>query len=104
MNEGEKRKYYNERIMRVEQGSFTPLVMSATSGMRMLNILCSPLRDDKCFNYITIATWIRRERTFSLIWSNGLCTRGSREIFGSNRLEKSIDDDAHTNELTSRIP
>ena len=33
INEKEKKKLYNERILQVEHGSFTPLVMSATGGM-----------------------------------------------------------------------
>ena len=32
-NEKEKKRLYNERIMQVEYGTFTPLVMSATRGM-----------------------------------------------------------------------
>ena len=54
-------------------------------------------------NYSTIATWIRGKITFSLIKSIGLCTRGRRLSFSSTRLKKSIDEDAHTSELTSRI-
>ena len=33
VNEREKKKLYNERILQIERGSFTPLVMSATGGM-----------------------------------------------------------------------
>ena len=33
LNEKEKKRLYNERIMQVEYGTFTPLVMSATGGM-----------------------------------------------------------------------
>ena len=33
INEKEKKKTYNERILQVEHGSFTPLVMSTTGGM-----------------------------------------------------------------------
>ena len=32
-NEKEKKKACNERVLEVEQGSFTPIVMSATGGM-----------------------------------------------------------------------
>ena len=32
-NEKEKKCLYNERIMQVERGTFTPLVMSATGGI-----------------------------------------------------------------------
>ena len=54
-------------------------------------------------NYSTMATWISRKITFSLIKSIGLCTRGSKSTFSSTRLEKSIEEDAHTSEFTSRI-
>ena len=33
VNEIEKKKLYKERILQIEHGSFTPLVMSTTSGM-----------------------------------------------------------------------
>ena len=33
LNEKEKKRIYNERIMQVEHGTFTPLMMSATGGM-----------------------------------------------------------------------
>ena len=33
VNEKEKKRQYNERILQVEHGTFTPLVMSTTSGM-----------------------------------------------------------------------
>ena len=33
IKEKEKKKYYNEHIMQIEHGSFTPLAMSATGGM-----------------------------------------------------------------------
>ena len=33
LNEKEKKRLYNERIMQVEYGTFTPLVMSATRGL-----------------------------------------------------------------------
>ena len=33
INEKEKKKYYHERIMQIEHGSFTPVAMSATGGM-----------------------------------------------------------------------
>ena len=36
VNEKEKKKQYNERILQVEHGAFTPLVMSATGDMGLL--------------------------------------------------------------------
>ena len=104
--EKEKKKYYKERIMQIEKGSFTPLVMSTTGGMsrecrKFYVRLSEMIIEKRDGNYSTIATWIRRKIT--LIKSIGLCTRRYRSTFSSNRLEKSIDEDAHTSELTSRI-
>ena len=99
--EKEKKKYYNERIIQIEQGSFIPLVMLATDGMstecRKFFVRLSEMVSEKHgVNYSTIATWIRRKITFSLIKSIGLCTRRSRSTFCGTQLEKSIDEDAHT--------
>ena len=33
LNEKEKKRLYNEQIIEIERGSFTPLVMLATSGV-----------------------------------------------------------------------
>ena len=33
INEKEKKRYYNERLMQIEDGSLTPLVLSVTEGM-----------------------------------------------------------------------
>ena len=33
INEKEKKRFYNERIMQTKQGTFTPLMMSVTRGM-----------------------------------------------------------------------
>ena len=108
INEKEKKKYYNERIMQIEHGSFTPLVMSATGGMsrecrKFYVCLSEMISEKRDVNYSTIVTWIRRKMTFSLIKSIDLCTRGSRSTFSSTRHEKLIDEDARTSELTSRI-
>ena len=66
INEKEKKKTYNERILQVEHGSFTPLVMSATGGMsreckkfysRLVEMICKK-RKTNC--NVTI-TWIQRK-------------------------------------------
>ena len=66
---------------------------------RLSEMMC-----EKCdASYSIIARSVRRKITSSLIKSIGLCTRGSRSTFSGNLLEKSIDKDAHTSELTSRV-
>ena len=49
INEKEKKKTYNERILQVEHRSFTPLVMSTTRGMsRECQKFYSPLTEMIC--------------------------------------------------------
>ena len=62
LNEKEKKRLSNERIMQVEQGTFTPLVMPATGGMgresskfySRLSELISKKRES---SYNIVATW-----------------------------------------------
>ena len=107
VNENEKKKKYNDRVLQVEHGSFTPLVMSAAGGMsreckhfyrRLSEIIAEKRKQD----YSVITTWIRRKVSFSLIKSIGMCIRVSRSLFCPN-LEASISCDAKTSELTSRM-
>ena len=90
MNENEKKKKYNDSVLQVEHGSFTPLVMSAAGGMsreckhfyrRLSEIIAEKRKQDYSL--------IRRKISFSLIESIGMCIRGSRSLFCPN-LEASI--------------
>ena len=88
INEKEKKKYYNERIMQTEHGSFTLLVMSATGGMsrecRKFYVRLSEMISEKRdVSYRTIATWIKRNITFLLMKSIVLCTRWRISTFRS---------------------
>ena len=61
-NEKEKKHLYNERIMQVEHGTFTRLVMSATGGMgRESSKVYSPLSEliseKRKSSYNIVATW-----------------------------------------------
>ena len=99
INEKEKKKYYNERIMQIEDGGFTPHVMLTTGGMgrkwqKFYVGLSEMINEKRDVTYSTIATCIRRKITFSLIKSIGLSTSGNRSTFNSARLEKLIDEDA----------
>ena len=107
VNENEKKKKNFDRVLQVENGSFTPLVMSAAGGMsRECKYFCSRLSEmipeKRKQDYSAITTWIRRKISFSLIKSMGMCIRGSRSLFCPN-LEASILCDSKTSELTSRI-
>ena len=108
INKKEKKKTYNERILQVEHGSFTPLVMSATGGMareckkfylRLTEMICKK-RKTNC--NVTI-TWIRRKIVFSLIKSVGICLRGNRSVFQNDSLEMSLSGDAYTSQFQSNM-
>ena len=80
VNGKDKEKYYNELIMQIEHGSFTPLVTTATGGMSReywkFYARISEMISEKCdVNYRAIATWITRKITFSLKKSIGFHTR-----------------------------
>ena len=74
------------RIMQVEHGTFTPLVMSATGGMgressKFYSRLSKLISEKRESSYSIVATWIRRKIIFALIKSIGMCLRGSRLVF-----------------------
>ena len=109
VNEKEKKKSYAERILQVEHGSFTPLVMSATGGMgresrKFYARLAESLSQKRNQIYSLTASWLRRKICFALMKSVCICIRGSRSVFSSSRLEDSLDADVVVSEITSRVP
>ena len=81
-NENEKKPHYNTRKMKVDQGSFTPLVFTVAGGMK---------DEDRAF-YLRLATllslkngiekfkvisWIRSKVNFAILRSMLLCLRSS---------------------------
>ena len=108
LNEKEKKRLCNERIMQVEHGTFTPPVMSGTGGIgRELSTFYSRLSEliseKRESSYSIVATWIRRKIIFALIKSIGMCLRGSRSVFHREKLEQSIKDDELLSELSSKV-
>lgn len=84
-NEDEKKRQYNERVLDVDNGSFTPLVFSTNGGMgrecklfyKRLSEMIAEKRDipvSQAVNYI------RTKISFSLLRSMLLCLRGSRSL------------------------
>ena len=106
VNEREKKKLYNEGILKIEHGSFTPLVMSATGGMgweckKFYARLTEMIRYKSGNSYRVIASWVRRKITSLLIKSIGMCLRGSRSVFYNDALKKLLNRDAYTSEFIS---
>ncbi len=86
-HEGEKRRAYEHRVREVEQGSFTPLVLSTSGGMgraatvvyKRLATLISTKREQP---YSNVMGWLRCHLSFSLLRSTVMCLRGSRSRQG----------------------
>lgn len=82
-NERDKIRTYRERIQRVEQGTFTPLVFSTSGGMsnetktfykRIAELMAEKRGETK--GYFT--AWMRVRLSFALLRSAILCIRGAR--------------------------
>ena len=91
ISEQEKKREYSSRILNVEQGTFTPLVFSATGGMgreclmffKKLSQLISIKRKEE----LSVVTYgVRCKISFALLQSCLLCIRGSRK--SNNEHEK----------------
>ena len=84
-HESEKRRAYNQRIMEIEQGSFTPLVFTAQGGQsyecgRFYNRLSTMLSEKRGEIKSQTTTYIRCKINFSLLRSSLLCLRGTRTM------------------------
>ena len=85
INEKEKKRQYNQRIINVDQGSFTPLVFSVNGGMgREASMFVKKLSKrvaNKRKEEISVVThMIRSKLSFALLKSCLLCIRGSRRL------------------------
>ena len=79
------KRMIDDRVMQVEHGSFTPLVMSAAGGMarecsKFYSRLSEMIDEKRKERYSLIVAWVRRKICFSLITSIGMCLCGSRSI------------------------
>ena len=106
LNEREKKRSYNDRVLQIEHGSFTPLVMACTGGMgrecrKFYDRLAHMISDKRGTDYNITVTWIRRKIVFSLIKSICVCVRGSRGLWNDKELINSIKNDIATSETRS---
>ena len=82
-HEMEKKRHYEQRVLKIECASFTPLVMSATGGMGSIartfySRLASMLSKKQGTSYSKTVEWIRCKLSFALLRTSILCIRGSR--------------------------
>ena len=105
-NEQGKKRNYNQRIINVEHGTFTPLVFSSFGGasyettrfLKRLNELIAAKRGESTS---TSMHYIRTLYSFSLLRSTLLCIRGSRSHKKRSVEIKDVDISVATNEFTS---
>ena len=86
-HENEKKRAYNERVLQIEKGSFTPIVLSTSGGMgreaeRHHKPIATMIAEKKNENYAHVMNYIRTRLRFSLLKSVLTAVRGVR---GKNR-------------------
>ena len=84
--EEEKKRKYQQRMLDVEMGSFTPLVFGTNGGMGadcncFLKRLAEKLSEKNEEPYHITITWIRTLLSFEILRSVHTCVRGSRTTF-----------------------
>ena len=94
--EQEKKKLYNERVLQVQHGTFTPLVFSSMGGMaRECDILFSKLAakvaEKRDINESEATTFIRTKLSFALVRATHLCLCGSRSWKRYSEKLKDVD-------------
>ena len=85
-HEREKRRHYmyEDRVIQIEHGCFTPLVFSTSGGMGpsasivFFKRLASLLSMKRNAHYGSVMSWIRCKISFALIYSAILCLHGTR--------------------------
>ena len=82
-HENEKKRQYAERVMEIEQGTFTPLVFTTTGGMvdecvRNHSRLAELIENEKGESYSSTISWIRGQVSSAIVRSAILCLRRSR--------------------------
>ena len=84
-NENQKKTQYNDRVIKIEHGSFTPIVMSSCGGCgvetsRFVKRLVELVAQKKDMEKSVVSHYIRKKISFELIRSQVACIRGSRSL------------------------
>jgi predicted secreted protein len=88
-HEMSKKREYMQRILDVENGSFTPLVFGTNGGLgeeceRFLSTLATKIAEKEDESYAQTITWIRTRLSFEILRAAITCIRGSRVPFRKN--------------------
>ena len=90
-NEKEKKRHYNERVLQVENGSFTPLVFATNGAMSrecqaFYKRMAEMVAEKRHINISVATNVIRTKISFTLVRSMLRCIRGSRSRTNSDNL------------------
>ena len=105
-NEKEKKTQYNERVLQIEQGSFTPLLFSIYGGMShdcstFYDRLSNLLFEKRDIPPSVKINWIRTKISFALSKPCLLCLCRTRSL---NRNIATVADDVQFSFKVSKIP
>ena len=83
--EATKKNQYNERVIQIEHGTFTPIVTSAYGGYgretnKFLSVLINKVAEKHDMHMSIVANYIRTKLSFEIVRSQVLCVRGSRSL------------------------
>ena len=103
--EKEKKRKYQQRILDVEMGTFTPLIFGTNGGMGtecqlFLKNLAEKLTKKTRDTYANVIAWIRTRLSFEIIKSVHMCIRGSRTPFHKSN---DVSDDFNLNVNVAEI-
>ena len=95
-HENEKKRKYQQRVLDVEMGSFTPLVFGTNGGMgtecqMFLKQLAQKLAEKDNERYAVVMAWLRTRISFEILRSVHVSVRGSRLPFYRKEFEV-VDD------------
>ena len=88
-HEKEMKRKYQQRVIDVEMGSFTPLVFGTNGGMGKeyklyLSSLADKLSRKNGESYASAISWLRTRISFEILRSLHTCVRASRTPFHKN--------------------
>ena len=97
-NENEKKRSYNERIINIDHGSFTPLIFSCFGGMgrecsRYYSQIADLLAEKRNLPKSIISGWLRSRLNFSMLRSCLLCIRGTRSSIHHQMVDRISESD-----------
>ena len=80
-----KKRHYNQRVIQVEHGTFTPLVFTPYGGAgreadHFLKILAEQLAAKQGVHNSVMTNWVRTKLSFELVRAALLCVRGTRVL------------------------